>query len=257
MQFSVQYWLMRKKFFSSKREFALIATLGTVALVLATVILLIFRQYGIKHLIGIVGYPGLFAIIFAESGLFFGFFLPGDSLLVTAGLLATQEGFGLHILGLLPLLAFAAVLGDSVGYWSGRKFGKTIFKQEKSLLFDKKHLDKAHAFYEKHGGKTIILARFVPIIRTFAPIVAGMADMHYDTFLKYNLVGGIGWSAGMLLIGYFLGQVIPDVDHYLLPIIAIIVFISFIPPMYETYKHNKAKIFGRFMDLVAKLPFKL
>ncbi|KKQ75654.1 MAG: hypothetical protein US96_C0007G0002 [Candidatus Woesebacteria bacterium GW2011_GWB1_38_5b] len=210
-------------------------------------------HFDLKELIQTVGYVGLFAIVFAESGLFFGFFLPGDSLLVTAGLLATQGFFRIEIL--LVLLAFAAISGDSMGYWMGKKFGKRIFSREKSLLFDKKHLDRAHAFYEKHGGKTIILARFIPIIRTFAPIVAGIADMDYKKFLSFNLFGGLLWSWGMLLLGYFLGSVIPDVDKYMIPIIGIIIFLSLLPPIIEGYKHNKGKIFAKFMDLVSKLPF--
>lgn len=218
-------------------------------------------HFDLKELIQTVGYVGLTAIVFAESGLFFGFFLPGDSLLVTAGLLATQGFFRIEIL--LLLLAFAAISGDSVGFWMGRKFGRRFFSREKSLLFDKKHLDRAHAFYEKHGGKTIILARFIPIIRTFAPIVAGIADMHYKKFLSFNIIGGILWSWGMLLLGYFLGSVIPDVDKYMIPIIGIIIFLSLLPPMIEGYKHhgvpwkhNKGKIFAKFMDKVAKIPLK-
>lgn len=211
-------------------------------------------HFDLKELITTVGYIGLFSIVFAESGLFFGFFLPGDSLLVTAGLLATQ-GF-LNIYLLMFLLPIAAIGGDSVGYWFGKKFGPKIFQKEKSLLFDKKHLEKAHAFYEKHGGKTIILARFIPIIRTFAPIVAGVGKMEYTRFLSYNVFGGIFWTVGMLLLGYFLGNVIPDVDRYLIPIIAIVIFISLLPPIIEGIKHNKGKIFAKFMDFVQKIPIK-
>lgn len=219
-------------------------------LILGVIGILLLEHYGLKELIAIVGYPGLFAIVFAESGLFFGFFLPGDSLLVTAGLLASQDYF--HILTLLLLLPLAAVGGDSVGYWFGKKVGPKIFTEEGNVLLDKKHLQNAHRFYDKYGGKTIIIARFVPVIRTFAPIVAGVAQMEYGKFISYNIVGGISWTVGMLTIGYFLGNVIPDVDKYLLPIIGIIIFLSLLPPMYEYYHHNKEKIFGAYMKAVSK-----
>lgn len=188
-----------------------------------------FPHFDLIELIKAVGYVGLFATVFAESGLFFGFFLPGDSLLFTAGLLAAQGTF--HIWVLLPLLAIAAIAGDSVGYWTGRKLGGWLMKQKDTFFFQKKHLVQAQRFYEKHGGKTLILARFMPAVRTFAPIVAGMANMHYDTFLSYNVIGGLLWAVGMTLLGYFLGRVIPDVDKYLLPIIGAIVVISAVPAL--------------------------
>ena len=191
-------------------------------------------HFDLKAIIEAVGIIGLTGIIFAESGLFFGFFLPGDSLLVTAGLLATQGYFHLGVA--LPVLAVAAVAGDSVGYWFGRKVGPKIFRREDSLLFKKSHLERAHAFYKKYGGKTIFLARFVPIVRTFAPIVAGAADMSYKKFISFNIFGGIFWTSSMLLIGYFLGSVIPDVDKYILPIIVIIVFVSILPGIIEGFK---------------------
>jgi membrane-associated protein len=238
----------------SKKELLIALSVGGVVLIIAVALLLLFKHYGLKELIQLVGYPGLTAIVFAESGLFFGFFLPGDSLLVTAGLLATQGYFRIELL--LALLAVAAIGGDSVGYWMGREFGARFFKKErKSILFDPKHLDKAHAFYDKHGGKAIILARFVPVIRTFAPIAAGMAHMDYKKFLSFNIVGGLLWAWGMLLLGYFLGNTIPDVDHYLLPIIGVIVFLSLVPPMYEVYKHHQGHIMEKFMGFVKKLPF--
>ncbi|MFC1710042.1 DedA family protein [Patescibacteria group bacterium] len=197
-------------------------------------------HFDLTQLIITVGVLGLFAIIFAETGLFFGFFLPGDSLLVTAGLLASQGYFNVWLL--IPLLCTAAILGDSVGYWFGRKVGPKIFKRKNSLIFRKEYLDRAHVFYEKHGGKTIVLARFVPIIRTFAPIVAGAAQMEYSIFISFNVFGGILWITSMTLLGYFLGNVIPDVDKYLIPIIALIVFLSLVPAMYEYYKGKKEKL---------------
>jgi membrane-associated protein len=211
--------------------------------------------FDLKEIISTFGYVGLFGIVFAESGLLFGFFLPGDSLLVTAGLLASQGYFRIEYL--LLMLSFAAVSGDSVGYWFGKKVGPRIFKRENSLLFDKKHLERSHRFYEKHGGKTILIARFVPIVRTFAPIVAGVAEMEYRKFISYNVFGGIFWVFGMLLLGYFLGSVMPDVDKYLLPLIGLIVFLSLLPPMIEYYKENKGKvisnIWGLFTGFVGKI----
>lgn len=198
-------------------------------------------HFDLKQIIESIGYVGLFAIVFAESGLFFGFFLPGDSLLVTAGLLATQGYF--NILVLIPLLIIAAVGGDTAGYWTGNKFGRRFFsKGKESFLRNKDHIDTASQFYEKHGKKTIILARFLPYIRTFAPIVAGIGDMKYSTFITYNIIGGVTWVCSMLLIGYFLGKVIPDVDHYLLPIIVLIVLVSFMPSAYEHRKKIKKEL---------------
>lgn len=174
-----------------------------------------------------IGYIGVFAIIFAESGLFVGFFLPGDSLLFTAGFLASQGYFSIAFLVLLACVG--AILGDSVGYAFGRKVGPKIFSREDSFWFHKKHLARAESFYERHGKKTIIIARFIPIVRTFAPIVAGVGKMEYKTFIKFNIIGGILWGAGVTLIGYFLGQIIPDADKYLFYIIVAIVVLSVMP----------------------------
>lgn len=163
------------------------------------------------------------AIVFAESGLFFGFFLPGDSLLFTAGLLSSPA------VGLIsfPLLAFcsflAAVLGDNVGYWFGHKVGPKIFSRDDSLLFKKKHLEEAHKFYEKHGTKTVVMARFVPFVRTFAPIVAGATHMHYSTFMKFNILGGLLWAVGITSLGYFLGNIPVVKEHYEAVILLIVV----------------------------------
>lgn len=178
-------------------------------------------------LIKAAGYLGLFTIVFAESGLLIGFFLPGDSLLFTAGFLASQ-GF-LQIELLAPLLFIAAVLGDSFGYAFGKKVGPRIFTRKDSLLFDKDHLLRAQTFYEKYGGKTIVIARFMPVVRTFAPIVAGVGKMHYRSFLFYNLIGGALWAFGLTYLGYFLGQSIPSIDAYLIPIIILIILLSILP----------------------------
>jgi membrane-associated protein len=191
----------------------------------------------LQGLIESIGYLGIFGMTFAESGLFFGFFLPGDSLLFTAGLLASQKIFNIWIL--LPLITLGAIGGDSVGFWTGKKFGSWLLKQKESILFQKKHLETARIFYDKHGGKTLILARFIPAIRTFAPIVAGMADMHYGSFITYNVLGGLLWSFGMTLLGYFLGTVIPDVDKYLLPIIGVIIILSVLPAIIHFVKEKQ------------------
>lgn len=184
-------------------------------------------HFSLVELISTAGYLGMFFIVFAESGLFFGFFLPGDSLLFTAGFVASQQLLNIWLL--LPLLAIAAIGGDSVGYWMGRYFGTWLEGQKDSFFFKKRHLLKAQSFYESHGSKTIFLARFIPIVRTFAPIVAGMARMRYTTFLSFNVFGGLFWVTTMLLLGYFLGSAIPNVDRYLLPIVAIIIVISILP----------------------------
>lgn len=190
----------------------------------------------LSTLITSIGYLGLFGMTFAESGLFFGFFLPGDSLLFTAGFLASQNIFNIWVL--LPLLSVAAITGDSVGYWTGNKFGSWLMKRKESFFFQKHHLETARRFYDKHGGKTLILARFMPAVRTFAPIVAGMAEMPYPKFLTYNVVGGLLWAVGMTSLGFFLGSVIPDVDKYLLPILAAIILLSVSPGVYHYLKNH-------------------
>jgi membrane-associated protein len=195
-------------------------------------------------LVGIIrtfGYVGIIAIIFAESGLFFGFFLPGDSLLLTAGLLASRGELSLPLL--LLTLPPAAVLGDNVGYWFGKKVGAPIFSRENSLLFRRKNLLAAKAFYDKHGGKTITLARFMPFIRTFVPIVAGAVEMEYRRFFFFNLVGGLLWAAGVTIAGYYLGQSFPPdvLDRYFLLILVAVIFLSALPSlihMWKEYRHE-------------------
>jgi len=183
-----------------------------------------------------LGLLGVVLIIFAESGLFFGFFLPGDSLLFTAGFLASQDLISIWLL--LILCFIAAVVGDTVGYFFGKKTGPMIFKKEDSFFFHKKHIEKARIFYEKHGKKTIIFARFIPIIRTFAPILAGVGNMNYRTFISYNLIGGFIWTWGMLGTGYILGSTIPNAEKYLTPIILVIIVTSFIPAIIEYFKNR-------------------
>ncbi len=199
----------------------------------------------LEQLILTVGYTGLVAIVFAESGLFFGFFLPGDSLLLTAGLLASRDLLSFPIL--LVILFPAAVLGDSVGYWFGAKAGPPLFQREKSLFFKPKNLLAAKAFYDKHGGKTITLARFMPFIRTFAPIVAGAVGMEYRRFLAFNLLGGVVWAMGMTSLGYYLGSAlghVEGIDHYFTLLVLAFFFIPGIPTLIHLWKDNREKIFG-------------
>jgi membrane-associated protein len=196
-------------------------------------------NFSLPEVIKTVGYVGLFAIIFAESGLIVGFFLPGDSLLFTAGFLASQ-GY-LSLPALCVVCAVAAILGDSVGYSFGRRVGRRLFLRENSTFFKKKYLIAAEEFYEKHGSKTIVLARFTPIIRTFAPIVAGVSQMHYRRFVTYNILGGLLWAVGLTVAGYVLGNVIPDVDKYLLPILAAIIIISLLPSILHVMRDEELR----------------
>jgi membrane-associated protein len=184
------------------------------------------------------GYFVLTAIIFAETGLLIGFFLPGDSLLVTAGLLSAHGLLDVYLLGLI--LSVAAITGDSLGYMIGKAAGPKIFTREQSIFFNRKHLQRAHAFYEKHGGKTIVLARFMPIIRTFAPVVAGVAEMHYRTFVMYNVVGGLAWVWGMLFTGYFLGRYIPGIDEHIDVVIITVIFLSLLPGIISWLRQRRA-----------------
>ena len=190
--------------------------------------------FNLVELVQQVSYVGLFLMVFAESGLFFGFFLPGDSLLFTTGFLAAQGLLNIWVL--VPLLTAGAILGDSAGYWTGNRLGSWLLKRKESWFFQKKHLIQAQEFYAKHGGKTLILARFIPAVRTFAPIVAGMAKMEYGRFLSFNVIGGLGWAMGMTLAGYFLGRLIPGVDKYLLPIVGGIIVVSVLPGLVHLRK---------------------
>ena len=183
------------------------------------------------------GYVGVTAIIFVETGTLF-FFLPGDSLLVTAGLLASQPGFGLNVWILGALCSVAAILGDTISYSIGRHLGPRLFTRENSFFFNKKHLRTAHDFYERHGGFTIVMARFVPIVRTFAPVVAGAAEMRYSSFLAYNVLGGLGWIWSMLLTGYWLGQQFPGLDKQIDKLAVLIVIISVLPMVWHWYKER-------------------
>jgi len=189
-------------------------------------------------LIQTIGYLGIFFIIFAESGLFFGFFLPGDTLLFTAGLLASQGYF--NITSLVLLVTLGAIGGDQIGYLFGKKIGPKIFTHDNSFFFKKRYIIDAENFYKKHGKKAIVLARFIPVVRTFIPILAGVGKMHYQTFITYNVIGGLLWGAGITLSGYFLGQKIPSIDQYLIPILLLIIFVPMLPTFFSfIYKRLK------------------
>ncbi len=190
-------------------------------------------------LIETFGYIGIFAIVFAESGLLIGFVFPGDTLLFAAGVLASAGH--LNILLLLIGTFVAAVVGDGVGYWIGKKMGPAIFKREDSFFFRKEYVLKAQAFFEKHGKKTVILARFVPIVRTFGPVMAGVGQMRYRTFFIYNVVGGALWAGSMTLLGYFLGAKIPNIDAYVFPIVCAIFVLSFVPVVLELVNRKKKR----------------
>ena len=197
---------------------------------------LLHRIRDVRGLIQWGGYVGLTAIIFAETGLLVGFFLPGDSLLVTAGLLASQGYFNVWYLGLL--LTAAALIGNTVGYYVGKASGPRLFRRDDSLLFNKRHLARAHDFYERHGGKTIVLARFMPIVRTFVPVVAGVAGMPIGRYTFYNVLGGVAWIWSMLFIGHFLGRVVPGIDKHIEPMILVIIALSLLPAFLSWWRER-------------------
>jgi membrane-associated protein len=192
----------------------------------------LFHQLtNVREMVRVGGYVGLTAIIFAETGLLVGFFLPGDSLIVTAGLLSAQPQFGLTVYVLGALLTVAAILGNSLGWVIGRATGPRLFTRDDSLLFKKKHLYRAHEFYERHGGKTLVLARFMPIVRTFVPVVAGLANMPFGRYTAYNVLGAIAWIWSMLFIGHFLGRMVPGIDEHIEPMILVIIALSLLPAL--------------------------
>ena len=200
-------------------------------------------HFDLQTLIKTFGYPLVWGIVFAESGLLVGFLLPGDSLLFVAGFMCSLTKTGLDI----RVMAFGcfvfAVVGDSVGYYTGKRFGRKLFDKEDSKFFKKKHLIAAEEFFDRQGKTAIILARFMPFIRTFAPIVAGIAAMRYQTFMQYNVVGGFVWAIGLTALGYFLGKTIPpeQIDQYLLPIVLGIMFISLAPSIFHILKAQRTK----------------
>jgi membrane-associated protein len=184
--------------------------------------------YNVPELIRLVGFYGLILIVFAETGLLVGFFLPGDSLLITAGLFAARGDLDFTML--LVTLIPAAIVGNATGYYIGHRTGKALYSRPNSLLFRREHLQMTHEYYERHGGKTIILAQFIPILRTFAPVVAGVGEMGYRQFATYNVVGAILWVGGMTTAGYALGNAIPNIETRIHYVVAVVIFISLLPP---------------------------
>lgn len=187
----------------------------------------------------LIAYIAFFLIIFAESGILIGFFLPGDSFLFTLGILASKGDLNIWLL--ISLGIIGAILGDSVGYMTGRRFGPALFNRPDSKFFKKENIEKAHAFYEKYGKKTIIIARFTPFVRTFAPIVAGIAKMSYPVFLIYNIIGGVLWVSSVTLLGYFLGSKVEHIDLYTIPVILAIIILSVVPSVMHVLKERKKK----------------
>jgi membrane-associated protein len=194
--------------------------------------------YNVPELIRLVGFPGLMFIVFAETGLMVGFFLPGDSLLVTAGVFAA--GGYLDIRWLAPVLMLCAVAGNSTGYAIGRKAGQALYNRPNSFFFRREHLIRTHEFYERHGGKTIILAQFMPIVRTFAPVVAGAAAMPYHRFATFNVIGAVLWINSMLFTGYFLVQLVPGLEKRIDLVVAVVIFLSLTPAIYA-YLRSKIR----------------
>jgi membrane-associated protein len=199
----------------------------------------LYDPKGLQSLVEWGGTTLVCIIVFVETGMFVGFFLPGDSLLVTAGVFAAAGH--LKIWELLCFVTFCAIAGDQVGYFIGRKAGQNLYQREDSRFFKKRHLQRAHDFYEQYGGKTIILARFVPIIRTFCPPVAGAAGMTYPRYLAFDVVGGFLWVWGMTLLGYSLGRSVPNIDKRMHYVIAIVIILSLMPAVYHTLKSRIRK----------------
>ncbi|MFA6600847.1 MAG: VTT domain-containing protein [Candidatus Omnitrophota bacterium] len=194
--------------------------------------------FQLQDLIRWGGYLVLIVIVFSETGLLIGFFLPGDSLLVTAGLVAAMD-HSLSVGTLILSLSAAAILGDATGYAIGYFAGPRLFKKEDSFFFRKSHVERTHKFYEKYGNKTIVIARFVPIVRTFAPTLAGVGKMGYRRFALYNIVGGIGWVSSMVLIGYYLANSIPNIEKKIHWVVLAVIFLSILPILKEIYSSRK------------------
>jgi membrane-associated protein len=197
--------------------------------------------FDVEALVKAVGYAGLFAIIFAETGLLIGFFLPGDTLLISAGLLISQDKVNLELWFLIPLLILAAIIGDAVGYQVGRHAGPRLFKKEDGRVFRRDHLERAKRFYDKHGGKTIVLARFLAFIRTFAPTVAGAAEMPYPRFAIFNITGAILWVTSITLFGYFVGSKVPEnsVDVFFIVLVVVMVAASTAPAAWHLWRQRR------------------
>lgn len=195
--------------------------------------------YNVPELIRWVGFPGLIAIVFAETGLLVGFFLPGDSLLITAGVFAA--GGLLDIRLLVPALILAAIAGNATGYAIGKRTGKALYNRPDSLLFKRDHVRMTHEYYEKHGALTIVLAQFIPILRTFAPVVAGVAEMGYVKFATYNVMGAVCWVASMTLAGYALGNLVPDIEKKIHYVVAVVIAVSLVPPAIAWLRRHRGR----------------
>jgi len=202
----------------------------------------------IEKLLQRFGILAVGGIVFAESGLLIGFFLPGDTLLLSAGVFAAQAPGKFLLVELIVVTVLAAIIGDNVGYSIGRRMGPRLFKKKDSLFFRHENVQRAEAFYEKHGGKTIILARFLPVIRTFAPVVAGVGKMPRQRFMLFNIVGGTLWGTGIIIIGYLVGQRIPNLDKYILPVFAAVTVLTFGPALYHLFKDKDSR--RRFSDKI-------
>jgi len=200
---------------------------------------LLSGRYALDDLVRWGGYVVLVAIVFIETGLLVGFFLPGDSLLITAGLVAATGALSIWWINLL--LIVAAVTGDSVGYAIGWRAGPRLFTRPKSLLFNPRHIERTRAFYARHGAKTIVIARFVPIVRTFAPVVAGIGQMEYRRFLFYNVAGGVGWVTSMTWAGYLLGQAVPNISDHIHIVVGIVILLSLIPIAVELVRERRRR----------------
>jgi len=200
---------------------------------------LLSGRYALDDLVRWGGYAILVAIVFVETGLLVGFFLPGDSLLITAGLVAATGV--LNIWWLNVLLVVAAIVGDSVGYAIGWRIGPRLFTRPKSLLFNPRHVERTRAFYARHGAKTIVIARFVPIVRTFAPVVAGVGQMEYRRFLFYNVAGGVGWVTSMTWAGYLLGQTVPNISEHIHVLVVVVILLSLIPIVVELVRERRRR----------------
>ncbi len=196
-----------------------------------------FQQFDLVHWIETIGYVGIFLIIFIETGFFFGFFLPGDSLVFTAGLLAAKGIFSLWIL--LPLLIITAFVGYLIGYWFGDKLGHWLLNRKESIFFRRQYIIQARKFYEKHGATALLLGRLVPIVRTFVPIVAGMVDMPYKRYVFFNFIGAVLWGGCITLLGYYIGGLIPDAVHFLLPAVIVIIILSVLPGVFHYIKEKR------------------
>jgi membrane-associated protein len=194
--------------------------------------------YNVPELIRMVGFYGLIAIVFAETGLLVGFFLPGDSLLITAGLFAARGD--LNIAALIPTLIVAAIVGNATGYWIGTRTGAALYSRPDSLLFRREHVRMTHEYYERHGGKTVVLAQFIPILRTFAPVVAGVGQMGYRQFATFNVLGAILWVSSMTLAGYMLGNLVPNIEKRIHVVVGVVILLSLIPPALAWLKSRRS-----------------